>query len=202
MIAVPQIGEEEDGHVNHVPKSLLVGIIAPRLEETFELVRDRLEASGLRQDRRPPRRPDRRRLPAAGRARAGRRSSSTSRSASAGRCASRAWPRRPTGRPFRRPPGSFISRCPERAEIAARRRALPARRAACSAGSATGCARIFEPEFGAASRSRRRCAHGTKNGLHRVRRSRGSRTGPGMIEPRSSGGTHDQSEHPEGRAGA
>ncbi len=47
MIAVPQIGEEEDGHVNHVPKSLLVGIIAPRIEETFELVRDRLEASGF-----------------------------------------------------------------------------------------------------------------------------------------------------------
>jgi cell division protein FtsA len=46
-IAVPQIGEEEDGHVNHVPKSLLVGIIAPRLEETFELVRHRLEVSGF-----------------------------------------------------------------------------------------------------------------------------------------------------------
>jgi cell division protein FtsA len=47
MIAVPQIGEEEEGHVNHVPKSLLVGIIAPRIEETFELVRNRLEASGF-----------------------------------------------------------------------------------------------------------------------------------------------------------
>jgi cell division protein FtsA len=47
MIAVPQIGEEEDGNVNHVPKSLLVGIIAPRIEETFELVRNRLEASGF-----------------------------------------------------------------------------------------------------------------------------------------------------------
>jgi cell division protein FtsA len=46
MIAVPQIGEEEDGHVNHVPKSLLVSIIAPRVEETFELVQQRLEASG------------------------------------------------------------------------------------------------------------------------------------------------------------
>jgi cell division protein FtsA len=45
-IAVPQVGEEEDGQVNHVPKSLLVGIIAPRLEETFELIRNRLEASG------------------------------------------------------------------------------------------------------------------------------------------------------------
>lgn len=46
MIAVPQIGEEDDAHVNHVPKSLLVSIIAPRLEETFELVRNRLDASG------------------------------------------------------------------------------------------------------------------------------------------------------------
>jgi cell division protein FtsA len=44
---VPQIGEEEDGHVNHVPKSLLVSIIAPRVEETFEMVRNRLEASGF-----------------------------------------------------------------------------------------------------------------------------------------------------------
>jgi cell division protein FtsA len=46
-IAVPQIGEEEDGHVNHVPKSLLVSIVAPRIEETFELVRNSLEVSGF-----------------------------------------------------------------------------------------------------------------------------------------------------------
>jgi cell division protein FtsA len=46
-LAVPPIGEEEDGHVNHVPKSLLVSIIAPRIEETLELVRNRLEASGV-----------------------------------------------------------------------------------------------------------------------------------------------------------
>jgi cell division protein FtsA len=46
MIAVPQIGEEEDGHANHVPKSMLVRIIAPRIEETFEMVRNRLEAGG------------------------------------------------------------------------------------------------------------------------------------------------------------
>jgi len=45
-ISVPQVGEEEDGHANNVPKSLLVGIISPRLEETFELVRNRLDASG------------------------------------------------------------------------------------------------------------------------------------------------------------
>jgi cell division protein FtsA len=47
MITVPQIGEEEESQANHVPKSLLVGIITPRLEETFELVRDRLEQSGF-----------------------------------------------------------------------------------------------------------------------------------------------------------
>ena len=46
-ITVPLVGEEDEGHANHVPKSLLVGIIAPRLEETFELVRDRLDASGF-----------------------------------------------------------------------------------------------------------------------------------------------------------
>jgi cell division protein FtsA len=46
-ISVPQVGEDDDGQANHVPKSLLVGIIAPRLEETFELVRDRLESSGF-----------------------------------------------------------------------------------------------------------------------------------------------------------
>lgn len=47
IIDVPQVGEEERGTANHVPKSLLVGIIQPRLEEIFELVRGRLEASGM-----------------------------------------------------------------------------------------------------------------------------------------------------------
>src|SRR5258708_34126736 len=46
-ITVPQVGEEEDGEVTHVPKSLLVGVIAPRIEETFELVRNSLESSGF-----------------------------------------------------------------------------------------------------------------------------------------------------------
>ena len=46
-IDVPPIGEEEHAQPNHVPKSLLVGIIRPRLEETLELVRSRLEASGF-----------------------------------------------------------------------------------------------------------------------------------------------------------
>jgi cell division protein FtsA len=47
MISVPQVGEEDETQANSVPKSLLVGIISPRLEETFELVRNRLEASGF-----------------------------------------------------------------------------------------------------------------------------------------------------------
>jgi cell division protein FtsA len=46
-ITVPQVGEDDDTQASHVPKSLLVGIIGPRLEETFELVRNRLEASGF-----------------------------------------------------------------------------------------------------------------------------------------------------------
>src|SRR5262249_57841286 len=48
-LAVPQIGEEDDGHANHMPKSMLVRIIAPRIEETFEMVRNRLEAGGAGQ---------------------------------------------------------------------------------------------------------------------------------------------------------
>ncbi|HUC61529.1 MAG TPA: cell division protein FtsA [Alphaproteobacteria bacterium] len=47
VIDVPQVGEDEHAIPNHVPKSILVGIIQPRLEETFELARSRLEASGL-----------------------------------------------------------------------------------------------------------------------------------------------------------
>jgi cell division protein FtsA len=47
LINVPQIGEDGSGTSNQVAKSILVGIIQPRLEETFELVRARLEASGF-----------------------------------------------------------------------------------------------------------------------------------------------------------
>ena len=47
LITVPQVGEEDENQANHVPRSLLVGIISPRLEETFEMVRDRLESSGF-----------------------------------------------------------------------------------------------------------------------------------------------------------
>lgn len=47
IIDVPQVGEDEPSQANHVQKSLLVGIIQPRLEEIFELVRARLEVSGM-----------------------------------------------------------------------------------------------------------------------------------------------------------
>jgi cell division protein FtsA len=47
LINVPQIGEDGSGQSNQIAKSILVGIIQPRLEETFELVRARLEASGF-----------------------------------------------------------------------------------------------------------------------------------------------------------
>ncbi len=47
LIDVPQVGEHEPANVNQVQKSLLTGIILPRMEEIFELVRGRLEASGF-----------------------------------------------------------------------------------------------------------------------------------------------------------
>ncbi len=46
-IAVASVDEDERDHVNHVPKSHLVRIIRPRVEETLELVRDRLKAAGF-----------------------------------------------------------------------------------------------------------------------------------------------------------
>lgn len=47
MIEVPALGEGEEAHANAVPKSVLVGIIRPRIEETFELVRAKLEKTGF-----------------------------------------------------------------------------------------------------------------------------------------------------------
>ena len=47
LIDVPRIGEVNTGDPNHVPRSLLVGIIQPRIEEIFELIRARLNDSGL-----------------------------------------------------------------------------------------------------------------------------------------------------------
>lgn len=47
MIQVPPVGEDEDAEPNQIAKSLLGGIIRPRMEEILELVRSRLEASGF-----------------------------------------------------------------------------------------------------------------------------------------------------------
>jgi cell division protein FtsA len=47
VIDVPLVGEDRHTSPNHVPKSFLVSIIQPRLEETFEHVRSRLEISGF-----------------------------------------------------------------------------------------------------------------------------------------------------------
>ena len=46
MLTVQQIGEEEHAFAR-IPRAMLVDVIRPRLEETFELIRDRLDAAGL-----------------------------------------------------------------------------------------------------------------------------------------------------------
>lgn len=47
FVRVPLVGEEEEQEAHQVPRSDLVRIIEPRIEETIELVRQRLEASGV-----------------------------------------------------------------------------------------------------------------------------------------------------------
>lgn len=42
MIDVPQLGDEDHDEPLHVPRSMLVGIMQPRLEEIFEMVREEL----------------------------------------------------------------------------------------------------------------------------------------------------------------
>lgn len=46
LLPVPMVGEEED-QIARVPREMIIRIMRPRLEESFELLRDRLEASGL-----------------------------------------------------------------------------------------------------------------------------------------------------------
>ena len=46
ILSVPLVGEEEH-HVSKIPRSQLVDVIRPRLEETFELVRERLDGAGM-----------------------------------------------------------------------------------------------------------------------------------------------------------
>lgn len=47
LIDVHPLGEEDPIQPNHIPRSYLVSIIAPRLEETLELVRAKIADSGL-----------------------------------------------------------------------------------------------------------------------------------------------------------
>ena len=47
LIDVPQVGEEAPEHANHVPKAHMINIIQPRLEEIFEMVRAKLDHSGM-----------------------------------------------------------------------------------------------------------------------------------------------------------
>jgi len=47
LLKVPLVGEEDEDTTNEVPKSLLIQIIQARVEETLELVRSHLEASGF-----------------------------------------------------------------------------------------------------------------------------------------------------------
>jgi cell division protein FtsA len=46
MLSVPLIGEEESDEPLRVPRASLTNIIRPRLEETFELLRERLSVAG------------------------------------------------------------------------------------------------------------------------------------------------------------
>ncbi|MGG5821538.1 cell division protein FtsA [Falsiroseomonas sp. HW251] len=46
MLPIPLVGEDED-HIARIPRAMIVNIIRPRLEETFEFVRDRLEQAGV-----------------------------------------------------------------------------------------------------------------------------------------------------------
>ncbi len=47
LIDVPQIGESDHLAPNHVPRSIMIGIIQQRLEEILEIVRDKLRNSGV-----------------------------------------------------------------------------------------------------------------------------------------------------------
>ncbi len=47
MLEVPHMGEADQDSMSRIPRSMLTGIIQPRIEETLELVRDRLAQSGF-----------------------------------------------------------------------------------------------------------------------------------------------------------
>jgi cell division protein FtsA len=47
MIEVPQLGEEDGSEGNYIPRSMLVSIVRPRMEEIFEMVRSKLESASI-----------------------------------------------------------------------------------------------------------------------------------------------------------
>lgn len=46
MIDVPPLGEEDPEETNTMPRSALIGVIRPRIEEIFEIVRDKIQLGG------------------------------------------------------------------------------------------------------------------------------------------------------------
>ena len=104
MIEAPPRGEDPAAGPVIAPRSMLKGIIAPRVEETLELLRDRLKRRrrGHRARRGPG--PDRRRQPAGRRARSWPSGCSTARCAWAVPAARRTWPTPPPARPSARRP--------------------------------------------------------------------------------------------------
>ncbi len=47
MIDVPPLGEEDFDETNTMPRSMLVGVIRPRIEEIFEMIRSKIEMGGV-----------------------------------------------------------------------------------------------------------------------------------------------------------
>ena len=88
MLPVPLVGEEEH-QIANVPRSMVVNIIRPRLEETFEYGEGPARQSGLARAAGNRVVLTGRRLPAGGRARNGRADARTGRCGSAGRDAAR-----------------------------------------------------------------------------------------------------------------
>ena len=70
FLTVPLVGEDEHQFAK-VPRSMVVNVVRPRVEEIFQLVHDRLESAGLIAGDGRAHRADRRRLPACRRARDG-----------------------------------------------------------------------------------------------------------------------------------
>lgn len=48
MLDIPQLNDNGDMVTHHVPRSMLISIIQPRLEEILEMIRDKMEACGFK----------------------------------------------------------------------------------------------------------------------------------------------------------